>query len=290
MKVTGFTIARNVVKFDYPIVEAIKSVLPLCDQFLILVGESEDNTLAYLQSLNDPKIIIRTSKWNETLQDGGKVLAVETDKAFQMIDADTDWCFYIQADEIVHEKYLPLIKAGMQKHLSNDKIDGLLFKYLHFYHSYDYIAKSSRFYKHEIRIIKNDKSIFSYIDAQGFRKGNNKKLNVAKLDAFIYHYGWVRPPVNMKAKQESIMKYYHNQDHINKVIGDEEGFDYTQFNFYLEKFIGTHPRLMEKRVSAMNWNFSIDQYRDDLLPKEKFKKAMRKYLGINLEYANYNLV
>ena len=128
MKVTGFTIARNVVKFDYPIKEAIESILPICDQFLILVGDSEDDTLAYLQSFNNPKIIIKESVWNETLQDGGKVLAVETDKAFQMIDADTNWCFYIQADEVVHEKYLPVIKAGMQNNVSNKKIDGLLFK------------------------------------------------------------------------------------------------------------------------------------------------------------------
>ena len=290
MKVTGFTIARNVVKFDYPIKEAIESILPICDQFLILVGDSEDDTLAYLQSFNNPKIIIKESVWNETLQDGGKVLAVETDKAFQMIDADTNWCFYIQADEVVHEKYLPVIKAGMQNNVSNKKIDGLLFKYLHFYHSYNYIAKSSRFYKHEIRIVRNDKSIFSYIDAQGFRKGDNQKLNVAKLNAFIYHYGWVRPPVHMKAKQESIMKYYHNQEHIDEVIGEEDAFDYTQFNFYIESFNGTHPALMQNRVNAMDWPFDPNQYRKELLPKEKFKKAMRKYLGINLEYANYKLV
>ena len=44
MKVTGFTFIRNAVKFDYPVVEAITSILPLCDDFVVAQRKSEDET------------------------------------------------------------------------------------------------------------------------------------------------------------------------------------------------------------------------------------------------------
>ena len=51
MKVTGFSFIRNANRYDYPILEAIKSVLPLCDEFIITVGNSEDGTLELIQTL-----------------------------------------------------------------------------------------------------------------------------------------------------------------------------------------------------------------------------------------------
>src|SRR5690606_12122201 len=105
-----------------------------------------------------------------TLRTGGRVLAVETDKAFNAIDDDTDWCFYIQGDEVMHERYLQTVLAEMQRWKDDRRVDGLLFKYLHFYGSYDYVGTSSKWYPNEIRIIRKDKSIYSYKDAQGFRK------------------------------------------------------------------------------------------------------------------------
>lgn len=290
MKVTGFTIARNVVKFDYPIVESIQSILPICDEFVVFVGESEDNTLEYIKSIDSPKIKIFYSVWNETLKDGGKVLAVETNKAFQSIGPETDWCFYIQADELVHEQDLEHIKHEMHTYQNNDKVDGLLFKYYHFYHSYHYINKSSRFYRNEIRIIKNNKNIYSYIDAQGFRKLENKKLNVIPIDAFIYHYGWARPPKPMRLKQKSIMKYYHSESDIDKDLGSGEEFDYSKYNYLLEKFTKTHPRIMQKRISEMNWPFDVQNYRTQPTIKEAVKGILKKHMGIDLSFTNYKII
>ncbi|MBM3912615.1 MAG: glycosyltransferase family 2 protein, partial [Sphingomonadales bacterium] len=45
MKVSGFTFIRNAVLLDYPILEAIRSILPLCDEIVVAVGKSEDETL-----------------------------------------------------------------------------------------------------------------------------------------------------------------------------------------------------------------------------------------------------
>ena len=47
----------------------------------------------------------------------------------------------------------------------------------------------------EIRIIRNDKRIKSLPGCTGFRWEDNRKLNVKLIDAYIYHYGWVRSPI-----------------------------------------------------------------------------------------------
>ena len=113
MKVTGFTIIRNAIKFDYPVVEAITSILPICDEFVVAVGNSEDETLQLIKNIHSPKIRIIETVWDDHLRQGGQVLAIETNKAFDAIGTDTDWCFYIQSDECVHEKYLAAIKESM---------------------------------------------------------------------------------------------------------------------------------------------------------------------------------
>ena len=200
MKVCGFSFVKNAVKFDYPIVEAINSILPICDKFIVAVGDCDDGTRELIESINSPKIEIIDTIWDPNLREKGRVLASETNKAFDVIPDQYDWCFYIQGDEVVHEKYLPEIKNSMERYLNDKEIDGLIMHYTHFYGTFDYFADSRRWYRSEIRIIKNDKGIRSWNDAQGFRWKNATKLKGVFIDAWMYHYGWVRPPKLMKDK------------------------------------------------------------------------------------------
>jgi glycosyltransferase involved in cell wall biosynthesis len=187
MKIAGFTFIRNAVQNDYPIVEAITSILPICDEFVVAVGNSTDGTLELIQSIPSDKIRIIETVWDESAREGGRVFALETDKAYQAISSDTDWAFYIQGDECVHEDDLPKIVAAMHTHADNPAVEGLLFHYKHFYGSYDYVAVSRRWYRREIRVVKFDPAVHSYKDAQGFRKAG-KKIHAKLIDASIYHY------------------------------------------------------------------------------------------------------
>lgn len=90
MFISGFTIARNVIKADYPIKEAIYSILPLCDEVIVAVGKSEDNTLEYIRGFNEPKIKIIETVWDDNMREGGKVLAIETNKAFEQVSSLAD--------------------------------------------------------------------------------------------------------------------------------------------------------------------------------------------------------
>jgi hypothetical protein len=290
MKISGFTFIRNGQKLDYPIVEAIKSILPICDEMVVAVGNSEDDTLGLIRGINSPKIKIIETIWDDSLRANGKVLAVETDKAFAAIAKDSDWAFYIQGDEVVHEKYLPVIKAAMEQYLDKPEVEGLLLKYLHFYGSYAYIGDTPNWYRREIRVVRNDKKITSYRDAQGFRTTDNQKLKVKLIDAYVYHYGWVSSPEQQKIKMVGKARYWDSDEEIQKFKVQIQDFDYSKIES-LTYFEGTHPTVMLPRIEQESWLFDFDIQQKRLSTKNRFKMWFEKLTGRRIgEYRNYQLI
>ena len=289
MKVVGFSFIKDAVKMQYPIVEAIQSILPLCDEVIVAVGASTDGTRALVENI-DKKVKIIDTEWDFTLSANGKVLAAETDKAFKEIPADADWCIYIQGDEVLHEDGYKEIKYAMQKWKDDKRVDGLLLKYRHFFGSYDYIGIEANWYRNEVRIIKNNKNIYSYRDAQGFRKDDNKKLNVKKLHAYLHHYGWVQSPLIMKAKNDYKVKIYHNGEFDENNITVPENYTDQLVNA-LQKYTHTHPEVMQQRIAAVNWKFNYNETKNKLSAKDHFKNITEKIFGVRLfDYKNYKVV
>ncbi|OOQ60684.1 glycosyl transferase [Mucilaginibacter pedocola] len=291
MKIAGFTFIRNAVKNDYPVVEAITSVLPLCDEFVIALGQSDDGTQALINSIGSPKIRVVNTTWDNGLRDGGRVFALETDKAFDAISPDADWAFYIQGDECVHEKYHATIKQEMQACLADKSIEGLLFKYLHFYGSYDFYAQSRRYYRREIRIVRNDKNIRSYRDAQGFRWSDERKLNVKLIDAYIYHYGWVKSSKGLIQKGQNFTQFYNPEYVPDEKAAEESEFDYGNADRLL-RFTDTHPAVMQARVARANWKLNIDVKKMSRMDfRRKALQWIEDVTGWRIgEYKNYKIV
>jgi hypothetical protein len=296
MKVSGFTLIRNGVKYDYPFVESIKSLLPLVNELIVAVGKSEDDTLQKVLSINDSKIKIIETVWDESLREGGRVLAVETEKAKAAVSADSDWLIYLQTDELIHEKYYSVIQQAMLKYKEDKQVDGLLFHYNHFFGSYNYVADGIKWYSKEIRIIRNDKNISSYKDAQGFRK-NGEKLNVKLIDAFIYHYGWVKSPINMFQKHTDMGKWWRNDNEQKNY--EQENFSKnkgTAFNFNqidsVALFTETHPEVIKQRVESADWKTEIDvSVKHFSSFKQKLFYWMLKNFGWRPgEYKNYKKI
>lgn len=289
MKISGFTIIRNAVINDYPVVEAITSVLPVVDEMIVLIGDSKDDTVQLIKNINSPKIKIHYSVWDTHIRKGGVVLAVETNKAFELIDAASDWAFYIQADEAIHEKYYNAIKDACLKYKDNLQVQGLLFKYLHFYGTYDYTGDSRRWYNHEVRIIRNDKKISAYKDAQGFRTGK-KKLHVKPVDAYVYHYGWVKSPEQMKKKQKHVSRFWTEDDGAAAFVAGKDYFDFAEFDS-LKKFEGTHPAVMRERIRKKNWTLEFDLSQKKFSLKDRFLYWFEKTTGIRLfDFRNYRVL
>jgi hypothetical protein len=294
MKISGFTFVRNAVKYAYPVVESISSILPFVDEMIVCLGDSEDETNKLIESIGSDKIKMVHSVWDNSLREGGKVLAVETNKALEATAPDSDWLFYIQADEVVHEQYYPVILAAMKKYLDDSAVEGLLFKYHHFYGSYKYIGDGRKWYSKEIRVIRNNKDIKSYRDAQGFRWKDDRKLNVKLIDAYIYHYGWVRNPLTMQQKYRNFSKLWTGQPNEDQEVvsqANEDSFDYSNIDS-VTVFEGTHPAIMSELIDKEDWGFNIDVKRKNF---KNFKHRVLYFLSKNFdirpfEYSNYKKI
>jgi hypothetical protein len=291
MKTTGFTFVRNALLYDYPVVEAILSILPICDHFVVAVGNSTDGTLELIQSIKSDKITIVSTVWDDTLRTGGVVLAHETDKAYAHIPPDTTWAFYIQADEVIHQQYLPAIQQAMHAYADNIGVEGLLFKYLHFYGSYNFVADARRFYRQEVRIVRYTPQVFSYKDAQGFRKKPNQKLKVKAIDAYIYHYGWAKEPLKQLEKQRSSGRFWHNDHQLHQDFGQMTTYDYANSIERLRHFHGTHPDTMQHRVAAQAWAVNFDVSKQRFSFKNKILNYIEKTTGWRIgEYKNFKKI
>jgi hypothetical protein len=287
MKISGFSFVRNGVIFDYPFLESIQSILPLCDEFVAAVGNSNDDTLAKIRLLRDPKIKIVETIWDETLRTGGAILAQQTDIALSHTSGD--WAFYLQGDEVVHERDLPIIRQAMIQYLDDPSVEGLLFNFIHFYGSYRYIGNSRRWYRREIRVVRNRIGVNSWRDAQGFRIGS-RKMNVKLVDGSIYHYGWVKPPTIQQQKQKTFNRLWHSDSWISEHIQNGVQFDYSTGG-NLSEFNGTHPASMKNRIESQGWAFSYDPDKVKQTPRESVLNWIEKRTGYRIaEYKNYILI
>lgn len=255
LKVSGFTFVRNGVRFDYPFQESLRSLLPLVEELVIVVGKGSDETLERVRGIaaSEPKLKVFESVWDDNLRKDGAILAQQTDLALSHCTGD--WGIYLQADEVLHEEDYAKIRAAIEKAHGRPEIDGVLFDYVHFYGDFFVVNSSPSAYRHEIRAVRLKAGVVSWRDAQGFRKkhahGDHfhfEKLRVLRSGAKIYHYGWVRPPEVMKEKTVAMDKLYH----ADGAKGTGDNYLYKRI-YGLERFTGTHPAVMRERVEQKRW-------------------------------------
>ncbi|PQO44487.1 glycosyltransferase family 2 protein [Blastopirellula marina] len=254
MQVCGFTILRDGVRFGYPFVESIKSVLPLVDRFVIQVGDCSDNSLEVLEAIGDPKIEIEITPWDPEMRKAGEVLAYQTNLALDRCDGD--WCFYIQADEVIHEADYPAIQQAMKTNLDRPGIDGLRFRYLHF--RGDYNIRDPLGYRRQVRIVRNDRRIRSVGDACGFGKNGGRRLVSKLIDARVFHYGYVRPPKAMAEKTAQFQQFYVFDKQGKQVMArnDNPLKEVGEYIYDMQACVpyrGSHPALMQDRIAAKDW-------------------------------------
>jgi hypothetical protein len=252
MKISGFSFARNADRLGYPIMESIRSILPVCDEFVIAVGKGDDGdrTRDMVFEINSPKIRIIDTEWTDRAGLKDALYSQQTNIALK--ECTGDWCFYIQADEVLHEKYLDTIARRCEQLLSEKKVEGLLFGYRHFWGDYDHLQVGHAWYPYEIRIIRNRIGAESFGDAQSFlNKG--RRLSVARANAEMYHYGYVRNPRLMQKRNVEIETTYRGTGEAQKLFKKTpDVFDFGP----LDKrplFGGAHPSVMDARIRAMDW-------------------------------------
>lgn len=288
MKISGFTIIRNAIDYDFPVVESIKSMLDLVDELVIALGDSSDDTEVLVKSIISDKIKIIKTDWEVSKYNrDGMVYAHQTDIALK--ECTGDWCIYLQADEVLHEDAVPIIKSACEKYLTQKEINGFLLRYVHFYGDYDHYITSRHFaYPKEVRIVRNIPDMHSWRDAQSFRiipdfdyenywqKENTFKLKCILLNnAYVYHYGHSRNPENMVKKVAEQNKMH---------IGEEAASKRPVHNYgnisYMPTFKGKHPAVMQERISNIK-NYS------HLLKYEGNPPDIRKVFGLKYRILNF---
>ena len=285
MKVSAFTFIKNGQILGYPFIQSIQSILPIVDEFVINVGQSEDNTLELIQSINDPKIRIIQSTWNDNMHDRGYVYGQQ--KMIAQFNCTGDWAFYIEGDEVYHEDDLDKIRASMQMHVDNPEVEALVFDFYHFYGNANSYLDSPGWYRSEARIIKN--SVRSYAPDGLFWLvlDSNKKGRYPKAKhtgVHCYHYGWVRSEEQMNLKSQKVQQYWG---------GEPAKIDYSQMDqSIIKEFSGTHPAVVQDWLPKNKGIYQVDP-NYQLTKKQKKHHLMikfEKWFGLELSKKHFKLI
>ena len=284
--ISGFTFIRNGVELGFPFEASIRSLLPLVDEFVVVVGKSNDETLARIHAIGSSKIRVIETIWNERMADRGFVYAQQ--KMIAQFACTGDWAFYLEGDEVVHEAELANIRASVDQHHTNPAVEALVFDYFHFYGTPEFVANSPAWYRRECRLIRN--TIRSYApDGQywlvtsNHKKGRNPQAALA--NAHIYHYGWVRSNEAMQKKLDQVSKFWsHGAPTVR----------YSQFDAQvLQPFTGTHPELVKPWLeSSAEKSFTIDP-NYQLTKREKRHRwlmKLEKAFGLDFSRKHFKLV
>lgn len=242
-KISGFTIARNAVKLCFPLEASIASLLDVCDEVVVNVGQSEDDTLEVVRGIASPKVRIVESTWD--LAKRNYMLGEETLKAMRA--CTHPWGIYIQADEVLHEDGARILKEKTQEWDGDARVEGLLVDYLHFYGGFETIGTSRRWYRRETRCIRLGKDIRPYQGAQGFRVGPEyRRIGVRVTGAPMFHYGWARPAKAIREKHEASKVIYPWSRERSE---QEQARGYLEWLPLLRPFTGAHPRVAREWVA-----------------------------------------
>lgn len=284
MSISGFTMVKNATKLYYPIREAILSILPIVDEFVVALGDCDpdDHTREAIESIASDKVKIIDTVWDLKAYPNGMENAHQTDIAKSHCSGD--WLFYLQADEVIHEKYLPVIQRYCSALAADQDVEGFLFNYIHFWGDYQHHQNGHGWYKKEIRIIRNRPDIHSWESAQSFRRipdfdGKNYrqqegtyKLKVVQLPAYVYHYGWVRPPHLMQNKKKALDTIHKGKERVADLYKNQKDFfDYGPLG-KCAVFEGTHPAVMEDFIKKFDWQEQLNFSKKEIHPNRKKQK------------------
>lgn len=287
MAISGFTIVRNAVRLDFPVVESVRSILPLCDEVVVNVGASDDETLDLVRSIGDPRVRILETVWD--FSRGHSLLADETLRAMRACRGD--WGICIQADEVLHESGVPVLRRAIDDSNADPRVEALLLRYRHFFGDPATEAVNRRWYRREVRVVRLDPAlaIHPFRDAQGFRVGpENRRIRARLTDAEMFHYGWARSAFALRGRKVEDRKLYtrvHRPDGAGPLLRWFPG---------LRPFTGSHPAV------AREW---VERHRHDAdrtISAPKFEWNHLRFYASDLierltgarvfEFRNYRLV
>lgn len=276
MKISGFTFARNAVKLQYPIVESIRSILPIVDEYIVVIGDGEDTTDDLVRSIADPKIRIIPSQWNPNMRAGGYVLAQQTN--IGLFNCTGDWAIYLQPDEAIHERDHPKLVELLRIYQGDDRVEGMLLQRLSFYGDYSTVINAHPFLNDlATRIVKPHRFVLSRGDSADFTvhpkyKERGRRIRVVDSGLDAFHYFDVRAPEASAEFQSAKGAVWEGQaapqDYYERVP-----------RAFVAPYRGSHPSSMRALIEAFNHPLDLDSPRwRTTLTRDERKRMWRSAL------------
>lgn len=276
--VSGLTIIRNGVRLNYPFMEAIRSALSICDEYIVVAGDSDDETLAHLATLDDPRIRVIHTRWSPDVTPQKCLLAQQTNIGLGFCSGR--WCLYLQANEVLHEGSLPRLRSLMEQHVDNHEVEAMLLERLTLWSDYNhYIPVYPRRFKYTPRIIRPNIGTYSIRDGMSFAifdgfSTHGRYPRAIDTGEDIYRYGYVHSVSQQALKFENA---------VHKVEASERADDDYYYRYYPRQFIaeykGTHPAVMARRIAAYPARDGLDagRCRTEMTMRER-KRLVETYL------------
>jgi len=242
--VSGFSIVRGARELDYPVVESLRSLLPLVEEIVVVTHRGDEWTRELLASVGDERLRIVPVDWDRGPRGGGRTLAWLTNIA--LAGCRHPWALYLQADEVIHEADYERLRRALERYDGAREVDALSFRFLHFEGSYGYVNPLR--YRRQCRLVRNDGRLESVGDAAGFGRTDGRRLRTRSSGARVFHYGWARRPEALKAKTLALALLYHDGASVARRWGGlgAERFGSAELAF---RWTGTHPAVMQPRVA-----------------------------------------
>ena len=243
VSVSGLSIVRSARELDYPVVESLRSMLPLVEEIVVVTHRGDDDTRELLDGIGDPRLTVVESDWDEGPRVGGRTLARQTN--IGLAGCRCPWVLYLQADEVIHEVDHDVIRAALERFDAAAGVDALSFRFLHFEGSYGYVNPLR--YRRQCRLVRNDGRLQSVRDAAGFGRADGRRLRSRRSGARVFHYGWARRPAALRAKTLAQLRLYHDEAQVAQrwpalAAGPVDSADLAF------QWSGSHPAVMRERI------------------------------------------
>jgi len=246
--ISGCTIIRSSAGFDYPFEESIRSLLPLVEEMVIVAHRADPVAWETVRALDDPRVTLVESDWDLGPPGGGRVLAMQTNLALER--CRFAWALYLQADEVLHEADHDAVRGALARCHDDQHVDALTFRFLHFEGAYDLVNPFR--YRRQCRLVRNDGRLESIRDAAGFGRRDRTRLRTRDSGARVFHYGWARPPAQLKAKTLALAALYHDEARVARRWGAVEAERLGNMEVAW-RWHGSHPAVMRRRMARMDW-------------------------------------
>ncbi len=245
MTLHGLICVRDGIEQDYCFVEAIKSLLPVCDRVVVCDGESTDGTQQFLRSWMklEPKLVLCVYPWPNPVGN---------------IEFWTDWLNYarqhcaakrilqLDADEILDESAYPAIR-GYNNQFFRQPFT-LCFDRLNFYKDTRHLIPPGVCLSHRVYRY-GPQNVWLPSDGPDPRGAEWVGMGV-QTGLQIFHYGYLRKPEAFFKKSRNLHKFFFGTYDSRLAEVENEGREWmgkiqrVEWRDELIPYDGPHPKLM----------------------------------------------